>query len=230
MQVRLSVVIPALNEAAQIAATLAPLQAMRGRGAEVLLADGGSADATREIAAPLVDKVLSCDKGRARQMNAGAGVATGEALLFLHADSLLAEDADIEIKRTLAGGKRWGHSDVGITGTHCMLPVIAWFMNRRSRLTGIATGDQGLFLGRAAWEAVGGFPDQPLMEDVEICVRLGKLYPRAARAVLAAPIFTSGRHWEKRGVWGTIFLMWRLRWQYFFGADPALLHQRYYGR
>jgi len=223
----LSIVIPAYNEAAGLAATLLPLQAMRQRGVEIVLADGGSSDNTCEVARPWVDQIINAPKGRARQMNAGAAAARGDAFLFLHADSLLPADGDEWIAIALANGKTWGCFDIRISGRHFLLPVIAWFINRRSRLTGIATGDQGIFATREAWHQCGGFPDQPLMEDVEFCKRMKKRSPPAR---LPAVLATSGRRWEQRGVWRTVWLMWRLRFQYFLGADPALLHASYYGR
>ena len=223
----LSVVIPALNESAGIVATLAQLQRMRDKGVEVILADGGSNDATKALAAPLVDRIVDSAPGRARQMNAGAAAANGEALLFLHADSLLPDGADQSIFESLADSPHtWGRFDVAIAGKHFMFPVIAWFMNHRSRLTGIATGDQGIFVTRAAFEHVGGFPDQVLMEDIELCKRLKK---SGKPACLHEKIVTSGRRWEKHGVWRTILLMWRIRLAYFFGADPVALHRTYHG-
>jgi rSAM/selenodomain-associated transferase 2 len=224
---RLSIVIPALNEAANVGATLTPLQAMRARGVEIILIDGGSSDATKQIAAPWVDRIIDSDRGRARQMNAGAKAARGDAFLFLHADSLLPADADKFIGEALASNRQWGRFDVIISGGHFMFPVIAGFMNLRSRLTGIATGDQGIFVTRAAFEQCGGFADQPLMEDIEFCIRMKPISPPAC---LKSRITTSGRRWEKHGVWRTILLMWRLRFQYFMGATPAQLHAAYYGR
>ena len=226
---RLSIIIPALNEAAHIESTLRPLQAMRGRGVEVIVVDGGSTDGTRALAMPLADKVIEAERGRSRQMNAGAVVATGAALLFLHADSRLPEDGDDAISRALATPDRqWGRFDVAIDGAHFMLPVIAWFMNHRSRLTGIATGDQGIFVSRTAFEQVGRFPDQVLMEDVEFCRRMRKF---CAPACLGqAKIITAGRRWEKHGVWRTIWLMWRLRFNYYCGASPESIHRAYYGK
>ena len=223
---RLSIIIPALNEADNIAVTLALLQAMRGN-AEIILVDGGSVDATVRIAAPLVDRVIVTEAGRARQMNAGAKVANGATLLFLHADSLLPANADEMIARALAAGALWGRFDVRISGRHWMLPMIAWLMNQRSRWSGIATGDQGIFVDRCTFDRVGGFPDQPLMEDIAISTRLKVL---SAPACLRARIVTSGRRWERHGVWRTIVLMWRLRWQYYRGADPRDLHSKYHGR
>ena len=225
---RLSIVIPALNEAEHIVATLESLQAMRSRGVEVIVVDGGSRDATPQLAAPMADRVISANPGRAAQMNAGAAVATGSALLFLHADSRLAPDADQLILDGLtAGFFTWGRFDVAIDGEHFFLPVVAWFMNHRSRLTGIATGDQGLFMTVDAFKAAGGFADMPLMEDVAMCVTLKKT---GAPLCLTQKICTSGRRWEKHGVWRTIWLMWRIRLAYFFGVDPVVLHRAYRGK
>ena len=224
---RLSIVIPALNEADTIVATLTPLQAMRSRGAEVILVDGGSTDATTQIAMPLIDRALNSAKGRAIQMNAGAAVATGEVLLFLHADSILPADADQTIFNALrSSSRKWGRFDVSIVGQHFFLRVISWFMNHRSRLTGIATGDQGLFMTTDVFNAAGKFTNIPLMEDVAMCVALKKI---SAPICLKQKIITSGRRWEKHGLWRTIFLMWRIRLAYFLGADPAVLHRAYYG-
>lgn len=223
----LSIVIPAFNEAESIVAALTRLQAMRSRDVEVVLADGGSSDATRSLAAPLSDRIVVSDTGRARQMNAGAAAANGDTLLFLHADSLLPADADECIAKALGTGRKWGRFDVSISGSHYMFPIIAWLMNRRSGLTGIATGDQGLFVTRAALERIGGFPNRPLMEDITFCTRMKRVSPPAC---VDACITTSGRRWEKHGVWRTILLMWHLRFQYYLGADPEKLHAAYCGQ
>ncbi len=223
----LSIIIPVLNEATNIVATLSPLQPMRSRGVEVIVVDGGSSDNTLALAAPHCDAVIASDKGRATQMNAGAAVATHSTLLFLHADSLLPEDADFLIAAALASDAGWGHFTVGIAGTHVMLPVIAWFMNHRSRLSGVATGDQGIFMSRTRFTQVDGFPAQPLMEDVEITSRLRKI---SAPVLINHNIITSGRRWEKYGVWRTILTMWHIRLAYFFGTPPVKLHRQYYGR
>ncbi|MFO0114433.1 MAG: TIGR04283 family arsenosugar biosynthesis glycosyltransferase [Betaproteobacteria bacterium] len=225
----LSIIIPALNEAENLAQTLAPLQAMRQRGVEVVLVDGGSADATKSIAAPLVDQVVPSAHGRARQMNAGAQHAKGSVLLFLHADSMAPDDADILIADAIARGAAWGRFDVHIHGQAHLLKVVAWMMNQRSRLSGIATGDQGLFMTRQAYAAVGGFPAQPLMEDIEICRRLKQVVSRRP-ACLSEKITTSGRRWEKHGVLRTILLMWQLRFRYWCGASPDDLYMAYYGK
>ena len=225
---RLSIIIPTLNEAGNIEATLGPLQALRAREVELIIVDGGSSDRTRELAAPLVDRVMHSAPGRAAQMNAGADIAKGDMLLFLHADSLLPVNADALIANALANPQaQWGRFDVNISGRHFMLLVIAWFMNQRSRLTGIATGDQGIFIRRATFVALGGFPLQPLMEDIEFSLRMGKI---SLPVFIAARITTSGRRWEKHGVWRTIWLMWRLRWQYSRGTPATEIHRAYYGK
>ena len=220
----LSIVMPALDEAAAIEPTLLALAPLRGRGAEVIVADGGSTDGTAEHAHPFADRVLTAPRGRARQMNAGAARATGDVLLFLHADTLLPPDADRLIRRAVDAGAAWGRFDVRIAGRPRMLGVIAAFMNTRSRWTGVATGDQALFVRRAVFERLGGFADQPLMEDVE----LSRLLRAVGRpACLRARVTTSGRRWETRGVWRTIFLMWRLRWRYWRGESAQALAEAY---
>lgn len=222
---RLSIIIPALDESENIAATLAGLQAMRARGTEVIVVDGGSHDATAAIAEPLADLVISAPRGRARQMNAGAARAGGDALQFLHADTRLPADAAQQVRAALQSGKHvWGRFDVRITGHARTLRLVSAMMNLRSRLTGIATGDQAQFMTRVAFDSVGRFPDQALMEDIEISRRLRAL---SRPACLRGPALTSGRRWETRGVWRTIFLMWRLRWLYARGESPARLARRY---
>ncbi len=224
---RLSIIIPALNESENIEATLRPLQAMRTREVEIIVVDGGSSDGTRELAMPLVDRVMHSAPGRATQMNAGGNAASGDILLFLHADCRLPAHADDLIEAALALPQaQWGRFDVHIAGSHFMLPVIAWFMNQRSRLTGIATGDQGIFIRRSAFARLGGFPEQPLMEDIEFSTRMGQL---CLPVFVAARLTASGRRWEKHGVWHTIALMWRLRWRYWRGVSAAEIHRAYYG-
>jgi rSAM/selenodomain-associated transferase 2 len=221
----LSVIVPILNEAEAMPALLAYLRVLREQGCDIVLADGGSKDGSDAMARDAGFTVLACAKGRARQMNAGAAASTGAALLFLHADTRLPPDAVSLVQAALGTGHPvWGRFDVRIEGRPAMLPVIAWMMNRRSRLTGIATGDQALFLRRSALEAVGGFPDQPLMEDIELSKRLKRLSPPAC---IGAKAITSGRRWETRGVWRTILLMWRLRLAYWLGARPEDLAERY---
>jgi rSAM/selenodomain-associated transferase 2 len=223
----LSIVIPALNEAAGIEATLQALQPLRTRGVELALADGGSSDATPALARPWVDAVVDAPRGRALQMNAGAARARADVLLFLHADTRLPPLADVLVLQAMqgpGGGACWGRFDVRIEGRPWMLRVVAGLMNLRSRLSGIATGDQAIFVSREAFEQVGGFPVQALMEDIEISRRLKRLGPPAC---LSARVCTSGRRWEQRGVWRTIVLMWRLRWRYWRGESPERLAQAY---
>jgi rSAM/selenodomain-associated transferase 2 len=224
MKPQLTIVMPALNEAAGIEATLQALQPLRARGVEIVLADGGSTDTTAALARPWVDAVVDAPRGRALQMNAGAAQARADALLFLHADTRLPPQADAQVLQALAGPACWGRFDVFIEGRPWMLRVVAASMNQRSRLSGIATGDQAIFVTRPAFERVGGFPIQPLMEDIEISRRLKRL---GRPACLRARVCTSGRRWERRGVWRTIVLMWRLRWRYWRGESPARLAQAY---
>jgi rSAM/selenodomain-associated transferase 2 len=222
---KLAIVVPTLDEAAAIEHTLHALQPLRRRGALVIVADGASADDTTSRAAPLVDHVIAAPRGRARQMNAGAAAEShANALLFLHADTQLPADADALVHEALAR-HAWGRFDVRIAGRSRWLPVVAALMNLRSRLTGIATGDQAIFMTRAAFDAVGGFPDQPLMEDVEISRRLKRAVGRPA--CLRTRAITSGRRWDERGVWCTIVLMWTLRWAYWRGASAESIAARY---
>jgi rSAM/selenodomain-associated transferase 2 len=224
----LSIVVPVLDEAAGIVGTLQALAPLRARAVEVIVADAGSRDATAALATPWADHVVQAPRGRARQMNAGAARAQGEVLLFLHADTRLPADADRLIGQALAGGSDWGRFDVCIDGRPWLLRVVAVCMNTRSRWTGIATGDQCIFVRRGVFTRIGGFPDQPLMEDIEFSRRLLALPGRAGRpACLRARVTTSGRRWEARGVWPTIFLMWRLRWRYWRGESPAVLAEAY---
>ncbi len=220
----LSIIIPVLDEAAVVVTALQRLKPLRERGAEVVVVDGGSCDETATLAGPLADRVEHAPRGRASQMNAGAAIARGDILLFLHVDTVLPDTGEALIEAALADGAQWGRFDVRIDGSHPMLSVVAGLMNLRSRLTGIATGDQGQFVRRETFRAAGGFPDIPLMEDIA----LSRLLRRMGRpACLRARVVTSGRRWQRHGVFRTILLMWRLRMAYFFGADPADLAQRY---
>ncbi len=222
---KLSIVMPVLDEAAGIEAALAAFAPYRQRGVEVIVVDGGSLDHTAELARPLADRVLSASRGRATQMNAGAAAAQGDVLLFLHADTRLPEDADRLVLDGLArAGRVWGRFDVRIAGGGIILRVIAIMMNMRSRLTGIATGDQALFVAHAAFDGVGGFPPIALMEDVALSARLKRIGRPLA---LRARVTTSARRWRAHGTLRTVLLMWRLRLRFFLGADPAKLARQY---
>ncbi len=221
---KLSIIIPMLNEARALPGMLARLP-LRGCHCEVILVDGGSRDESVAIARQAGFRVLETAPGRARQMNAGAADATGDLLLFLHADTVLPPMGLQAIQTALTDGQhRWGRFDVRISGRHPMLKVIAGLMNLRSRLTGIATGDQAMFVTREAFTRAGGFPEQPLMEDIELSKRLKRLSPPACLYQQAS---TSGRRWESRGLWRTIWLMWRLRFAYWRGAPAEQLARAY---
>lgn len=223
----LSLIIPVLNEAPAIARALESLQALRARGHELIIADGGSRDTTVQIARRLVDRVIEAPRGRASQMNAGAEIARGDVLLFLHADTFLPSDAGRLIETHLSDSRPWGRFDVRFSGARPILRIVEFMMNLRSRLSGIATGDQAIFVRRALFERIGGYPEIPLMEDIALCRALR----RHARPIcLKEKVITSSRRWEQRGLWRTIFQMWRLRFAYFCGADPARLAARYYPR
>ena len=222
---RLSIIVPARNEAAVIGATLASLRPLRSAGHEVIVVDGASSDATVSLARADADLVITTQTGRARQMNAGAQAAKGDVLLFLHADSRLPEGADRALLNGLARQRRrWGRFNVRLSKHHPLLRIVAILMNWRSRLTGIATGDQGIFVEAALLREIGGVPAIALMEDIA----LSKLLKRRSRPVcLTQRIVTSSRRWERGGIFSTIVLMWRLRFAYWRGADPTDLARRY---
>ena len=220
----LSIIIPALNEAANLPELLAELAPLQARGAQIIVADGGSTDGSRALL-PAGVLWLDAPRGRARQMNAGAVQATGTVLWFVHADTRLPAAADQLIEAALADEQHcWGRFDLRIDGRPWLLKVVARLINWRSRLTSIATGDQGIFVLRSHFEALGGYADQPLMEDIELCTRLRQL---SRPACITTRLSTSGRRWEQRGVWRTIFLMWRLRWAYWRGVPVAQLAEAY---
>jgi rSAM/selenodomain-associated transferase 2 len=216
---------PCLNEAERIAEALHALAPLRRRGTEIIVVDGGSADDTVSRARAGADFVLSAPRGRASQMNFGAERARGDVLLFLHADTCLPQRADELIVEGLHESERtWGHFDVTIEGRHPLLRVIATAMNLRSRWTGIATGDQAIFVAREAFARAGGYPGIALMEDIALSAALNRAGPPLC---LRHRVRTSGRRWEKHGVLRTVLLMWRLRLAYRFGADPDRLALRY---
>jgi rSAM/selenodomain-associated transferase 2 len=225
---RLSIVVPMLNEARGIEQALRALWELRRSGHEVIVVDGGSSDGSVLLAAPLADRVLKAERGRAKQMNAGAQAACGDVLLFLHADSRLPEAAAQLVLEGLAcTGRAWGRFDVRIDGRHWLLRLVGALMNLRSRLTGICTGDQAIFVSRDVFLSLGGFPPIALMEDIALARELGRV---SRPLCLRAPVRTSARRWERSGVVRTIVLMWWLRLRYFFGASPSRLARIYDNR
>jgi len=218
----LSIVVPVWMEASGVVETLGALQPLRAAGHEVIVVDAGSTDGTARLAGPLADRVVQSEKGRGAQMNAGASVAKGRVLMFLHADTRLPSNALDCLSEFVPSDKAWGRFNVRLSGQGAMFRVIAWFMNQRSRLTGICTGDQALFVRREIFEALRGFDSLPIMEDIEFSRRL-RLVSRPF--CIYDPVVTDSRRWEQGGVWRTIFLMWRLRWRYWRGESPqALVH------
>ena len=218
-----SVVIPALDEARGIAAVVADA---RRHADEVVVVDGGSRDGTAALAASAGAIVLAAPRGRASQMNAGAGRASGDVLLFLHADCRLPADAGRALRAAVAGGARWGRFDVRLDSPRRSLALVGAAMNLRSRLTGIATGDQAIFVDRSLWEALDGYAPIPLMEDVELSARARRV---ARCACLRERVTVSARRWETRGVARTVVEMWAWRAAYALGVSPRTLHRLYYG-
>jgi len=225
---RLSIIIPVLNEAATLTAALLALQPLRTAGHEIIVVDGRSHDASLSLAEEWADQVIRSERGRARQMNAGAAIARHEVLLFLHADTQLPPHADQLIIEGLQKNTRhlyqWGRFDVQLSGKYFLLRVIERSMNWRSRLTGIATGDQAIFIYRDLFQRIGGFPDIPLMEDITLSRTLKR---HGSPLCLQQRVITSSRRWEQRGIVRTLLLMWRLRLAYALGTDPQRLAQLY---
>ena len=219
----LSIIIPALNEAAALRLLLPALLSQR-ESVEVIVADGGSDDEIDSIVRGFGATLIHAERGRARQMNAGAACANGEILLFLHADSQLPDDAFQLVEEAIANGKLWGRFNLRLSGKQWLLRVVERMINWRSCLSGIATGDQAIFLRRDTFESLGGYAEILLMEDVELSKRLKRL---AAPCCIHQPLVTSSRRWEHYGILRTIFLMWQMRLAYFLGASPESLAQRY---
>jgi rSAM/selenodomain-associated transferase 2 len=219
----LLIVIPVLDEGSTLGARLAALEPLRVRGARIVVVDGGSADDTAAVARRSGVDVIAAPRGRASQMNAGAAAGDESVVLFLHADTELPDRADTLIATALED-HGWGRFDVRIDSPRPILRMVSLAMNERSHLSGIATGDQAIFVRRGLFERTGGFPDQPLMEDVA----LSRALTRTGRpARIRTRVTTSARRWEQHGAWRTIVLMWRTRFEYFFGADPERLAVRY---
>jgi rSAM/selenodomain-associated transferase 2 len=221
---RISIIIPVLNEAGTIAGTLASLQGWRRQGDEIIVVDGGSQDATVQLARPLADGVYQAGPGRAVQMQHGASRAHGLVLWFLHADTLPAADAITSIRMAVRSGLRWGYFRVRFPEPSPLLGLIAALMNARSRISRIATGDQGIFVTRALFEQINGFPPLALMEDIALTRELKRHAPPAC---LASTVTTSARRWRRHGTLRTILLMWSLRLAYFCGVSPQTLVKYY---
>ena len=225
MMNRIAVIIPVLNEAATIAATVDRVIAA---GVHCVVVDGGSDDDTPTIARSRGAQVIAARRGRASQMNAGARSAGEfEILVFLHADVVLPDDWKSAVEGAIDAGAMWGRFDVWLASRLRLLCIVGAMMNLRSRITGIATGDQTIFIRRATFDAIGGYADLPLMEDIDLCTRL-----RSARlpgAALRERVFVSARRWERKGPLRTIVLMWTLRALYWSGVPARRLHRLYYG-
>lgn len=220
----IAIIVPVLNEAENLTALIDQLLQFRQSVAEIVIVDGGSTDNTRQMLEDSGLEIVSASKGRAIQMNAGALHSNADILLFLHADTKLPAHAIKAIEKAISTGADWGRFDVQISGEHPLFKLIAFMMNWRSRLTGIATGDQVIFTRRSVFNLVGGFPEQPLMEDIEISKRLRKI---SRPFCLPEKVMTSGRRWQKHGVWKTILLMWRLRFAYWRGVPASKLAEYY---
>jgi rSAM/selenodomain-associated transferase 2 len=221
--INVSVIVPVLDEEKTIATTLEALIALAPH--EIIVVDGGSTDRTAEICQQFDVKVMVSARGRARQMNSGAKAASGDILLFLHADTTLPNSAFDDIRLAL-GDSRYvgGRFDVELAGQHWMLKVIGAMINYRSRLSKVSTGDQAIFVRRFVFEQIGGYPDIPLMEDLAFCRMLrhtGEI------ACLKSRVMTSARRWEIDGVWRTILRMWALKLLYLAGISPNRLKQYY---
>ncbi len=216
-----------LNEQAVIVDTLQPLQALRKAGHELIIVDAGSTDNTPKLAAPLADYVLEQSKpGRARQMNTGAKFAHNEILLFLHADTHLPAQAEQLIINGLAkSGRQWGRFDVRLSGQAKLLRLVERLMNWRSCLTGIATGDQAIFIPKNLYNKIQGIPEIPLMEDISLSKKLKRISPPLC---IRTPVITSSRRWEENGIIRTILLMWSLRLAYALGISPETLKKYYH--
>jgi len=221
---KFSIIIPTLNEEKTIENCLNSIK-KNGFECEIIVVDGGSSDQTVMLADPVVDKGITFEKGRAKQMNYGSENATGEILVFLHADTLLPSNALNEIEQAIPFKQGvWGRFDIQLSGKMAGLPVVSALMNWRSRLTGIATGDQVIFISKKLFEKIGGYPDILLMEDISLCAQLKKISPPLC---LTEKVISSGRRWETRGLIKTILLMWSLRLRYFFGENTDTLSMLY---
>ncbi|NYR08982.1 glycosyltransferase family 2 protein [Psychrobacter sp. BI730] len=232
---KLSIIIPILNEADNLPELMAQIVSLAPAPQQVILVDGGSVDGSVTVAKEMLKSIETAQSiidwhvidstiGRAQQMNAGAMLATGDVLLFLHADTELPADAIDNVQQAVAQYD-WGRFNVRLDSHEPLLNIVGLMINQRSRLMDIATGDQAIFIKKSLFEQIGGYPDQPLMEDIELCKRLKKI---SRPACLKSKVTTSARRWQQHGTWRTIFLMWHLRFDYWRGVSPKVLKQRYH--
>jgi len=219
----ISIIIPALNEEDSIKPLLQQLQKIREQGHEVIVVDGGSADKTVSLSELLADKVIASSAGRAIQMNKGASGSKNDILWFLHADSLIPEDAIKHIQQAL-NNKPWGRFNIHLSGKNIVFRIIGSMMNLRSCLTGMVTGDQGIFIDKLLFNKTGGFPNIPLMEDIAMSKNLNKI---SRPACVKVKLITSGRRWEKNGILSTVFLMWKLRFLFWIGVSADKIALQY---
>lgn len=221
---KVSIILPVLNEENTITAALACLQPFRRAGHEVIVVDGGSDDNTLLLANEAADTVVVSRPGRAVQMNNGAAVASGDVFLFLHADTVLPDGALQTMALLAEKPDFWGRFDLRLSGENYIFRLIEWLINLRSRISSVATGDQAMFVERGVFERVNGFPEIALMEDIALSKRLKK---RSSPVCLKQRVTTSSRRWEQNGVLATVILMWKLRLYYFLGVRPEKLAQLY---
>ena len=224
---KISIIIPVLNESGCIEENLRRLQPLRQNGHEVIVVDGGSTDDTMRIASRHADTVIAHERGRSLQMNAGTVAASGDLFLFLHADTRLPALVDHLLRATAIDNEKfWGFFKIRLSGKSVLFRIIEFFMNQRSRLSKIGTGDQVLFVTRNLFRQVNGYDEIPLMEDIAICRKLKRVI---APVSMNMPVMSSSRKWESNGIITTILLMWQLRLAYFLGINPSLLAKKYYG-
>lgn len=231
-----SIVVPILNEADNLPHLFANIACLNPAPQQVILVDGGSMDKSIGVAQNLIKdlelnnklgidwQIIESSAGRATQMNGGARLAIGDILLFLHADTQLPSQAILGVVNAM-GTAEWGRFDVRLDSRQPMLWIVSQMINWRSKLSRIATGDQAIFIKRELFEQVGGYPDQALMEDIEICKKLKTI---AKPACLKSKVVTSARRWQQHGTWRTIILMWQLRFDYWRGVSADNIKARYY--